>query len=242
MPALRPRARRWAFDQRLNRPRRPHVVGVGDSHAAAIDRAARRLGWPSSLCTVRGATAQGLHNPNSQTDALRRFGARCDQAKRWQHLVFLLGEVDCGFVIWHRAQRREASIESQVDYSLSAYVGLLERTSAGRDHAPIVLSVSPPTVPNYQDWDGAITNARSGVTATQRERTDLTLEYNRRLQEQCARVGAVFVDVTTATLDPETQLIREEFLNPDRGNIHLHPVAFAELIATKLPPAVSAAH
>jgi hypothetical protein len=190
-----------------------------------------------STCAVRGATAQGLHNPNSQTDALAKFQIRCDEAKAWQHLVFLLGEVDCGFVIWYRAEKHGVSIDSQVEHSLTAYVGLLER-QIDRGHEPIVLSVPLPTIRDGQDW-GEVANARREVKASLVDRTGLTLEYNRRLREACTRIGAVWVDATTPTLDPDTGVVKDSYRHANPEDHHLDLEAYARLLAERFPHAIS---
>jgi hypothetical protein len=229
-------ASRWLFDHH-RRPTRTNLIALGDSHALVVKDAGRILGWPVSLCAVRGATAQGLHNPHGQTDALAQFQARCDEAKPWQRLVFLLGEVDCGFVIWYRAEKHGVSIDSQVEHSLSAYIGLLERQIA-RGYEPTVLSVPLPTIQDGRVW-GEVANARSKVKASLADRTGLTLEYNARLYEACSRIGAVWVDVTTPTLDPDTGVVNTSYLHPDPANHHLNPDAYARLVADGLSRAMA---
>lgn len=224
---------RRLFDQRAYRPRRPHILGLGDSHAQSIGRAAKRLDWPRSILSVAGATARGLRNPDSKTNALVLFEERCARSKSWQQLVFLLGRVDCGFVIWYRAQKYGVGVEDELSYSLAAYTDLIARNVASHTKAPIVLSVPPPTIRDGE-VAGEVASARREVTASQRERTDLTFEYNERLSAACDRIGARYLDVTTATIDPATRLVRDEFRHPDAGNIHLHPIKYAALIAAAL--------
>jgi hypothetical protein len=224
---------RRLFDQRAYRPSRPHILGLGDSHSLSIGAAAKRLDWPHSICWIAGATAQGLHNPKSKTNSRVRFDMRCARSKPWQQLVFLLGEVDCGFVIWYRAQKHGVGVEDQLNYSLAAYADLIARNIASHTNPPIVLSVPPPTIRDGE-LIGEVANERREVTVSQRDRTDLTLEYNERLAAACRQMGAPFLDVTTATIDPATSLVGEKFRHPDAGNIHLHPVKYAALIAAAL--------
>lgn len=173
-----------------------------------------------------------MHNPNSKTNALALFQARCEAAHTWQTLVFLLGEVDCGFVIWYRAEKHGVSIESQMQRSLAGYVDLLAQQIEGGFRI-MVLSAPLPTIRDGQDW-GEIANARREVKATQRDRTELTLEYNGRLCSACDELGARFLDVTTATLDPATGLIRDDYLNVNPVDHHLHYKKHAELVGEAL--------
>lgn len=226
---MRRRTRLWAFDQRAL-AWRPRLIAIGDSNANAILLASAFPGLRATVnaCVVPGATAQGLRNPNSRTVALQKFQERCDRARSWQTLSFLLGEVDCGFVIWYRAEKYGVSIESQTKRSLDAYLDLLS-PQVQRGLRTLALSVPLPTIRDDQDW-GDVANARREIKASQRDRTELTLEYNARLSSECSRIGARFVDVTTPTLDPATGVIRDEYLNPIPTNHHLHFRKYAELI------------
>jgi hypothetical protein len=230
---VRDRVKLWAFDRPLI-ALRPHLVGIGDSNIGVVQHAVDYgyLRAAVSTCLVRGATAQGLHNPNSKTDALQIFRDRCDAARSRQILVFMLGEVDCGFVIWYRAEKQGTSIESQVQRSLAGYRDLLDR-QVGRGFRTLVLSVPLPTIRDGQDW-GEIANARREVKASQRDRTALTLEYNARLQPACEEIGAEFLDVTTPTLDPATGLVRGEYLNEVLTDHHLHYERHAKLVGAAI--------
>lgn len=189
-----------------------------------------------SDCIVSGATAQGLVNPNSKTDALATFQRRIDAAQRWQTLVFMLGEVDCGFVIWYRATKHQVPVDDQLRHSICSYAGFL-RAQVEAGFSVLVLSAPLPTIADGQDW-GEVANLRSEVTATQRERTDLTLEYNARLAAASGTVGATFVDVTSPMLDAGTGIIRADLLNVDRSDHHLDDERYADLIAPRLAAAL----
>jgi hypothetical protein len=229
--------RRQAFD-RVPPRGRAALIALGDSHVRVVADAARRpeLRAAVSLCSVDGATAQGLRNPNSVTDARSTFERRLRGARPWQSLVFQLGEVDCGFVIWYRAEKHGEPVAAQLARSLAAYRELLVRHLPR--HRTLVLSAPPPTIRDGQTW-GSVANLRREVRASQRRRTDLTLEYNAMLAGTCAEIGARFVDVTTPTVDPRTALVREDFRHPDPTEHHLHPARYAEVVAGALSRALS---
>jgi hypothetical protein len=216
--------------------RRTHVVCLGDSHIQIFQHVATAGLLPHawfSVCCVVGATAQGMVNPFSVTDALSTFRSRLEMAEAWQPVVFQLGEVDCGFLVWYRAQRDGISVESQVETSLANYRAFLDEVTARGFGDVYVLSVPLPTIRDGQDW-GEVAHARRTITATQSERTELTLRYNERLAEICAECSAVFVDVTSFQLDPATGLVADSLLNPDRANHHLNPAPYARVVAEKL--------
>jgi hypothetical protein len=217
---------------------REPVLCLGDSHIRVFELIEETSLIPHArfeLCWIAGATAQGIVNPNSQTHALREFEARLDRAPVSQTLVFQLGEVDCGFLIWYRAAKYGISIESQLESSLSNYCSFLDSVRARGFSELLVLSAPLPTVADGIRW-GDVPNLRSEVTAPQRERTELTLTYNARLAERCLASGHRFVDVTSAQLDPKTGLIRRELLRPNPFNYHLDADRYARLIVRELGP------
>lgn len=181
---------------------------------------------------VVGATAMGLVNPNSQTDALGTFRRRLSSAKDWQVLLCLLGEVDCGFVIWHRAEHRGVPIDDQVEASLGNYLTFLEEARALVADV-WVLSVPLPTIADDAAY-GEVAQARSEIDATLRQRTDLTIAYNARLGRECAGRGLRYLDVTTAQLDPETGVVRREWINRNPLDHHLDRDAYAAVVADAL--------
>jgi hypothetical protein len=82
----------------------------GDSHTKVFEycnQKTRRFLF--DICIVEGATAQGAVNPNSKTDALKIFTNKIANTKS-DKLLIMLGEVDCGFVIWVRSKRYNISV------------------------------------------------------------------------------------------------------------------------------------
>jgi hypothetical protein len=219
---------------------RTHAVCMGDSHIKIFNhiQGEKLIPWAwFDVVIAKGATAQGLVNPRSVSDGLRMFRRRVGAAEPWQHLVYLLGEVDCGYLVWYRAQKEGVSVESQVDTSLANYGALLREVAERGFERISVLSVPLPTISDGQDW-GEVANARLEVKATQRERTELTLAYNERLSEMCASVPATFVDITSEQLDPETGIVASSLINPNTNDHHLSEPAYAEIVARKLGPAL----
>ena len=182
-----------------------------------------------------GATASGILNPNSTTGSLATFSKRLSRAKPWQEVLLQLGEVDCGFLIWHRAQRKGLSVDEQLATTLDSYGSFIERV-AGMGFARVtVLSVPLPTISDLRsEWTGQVANQRRQVTATKAERTALTLRFNLELAERCASLGVMFVDVTSGQLDPSTGLIDPGFLRKNNRNHHLAQGPYSRLISEEL--------
>lgn len=203
---------------------------IGDSHIDAIRRAAEQglLNRPAAFKSVGGATAVGLRNPNSFSDALSRFRAEILPVRSDSIPVIQLGEVDCGFVIWYRAAKYGESIEQQMNDSLAAYFAFVDEL---RHHGYAQLVVTAPVLPTIrdgQDW-GEVANARREVTATLKQRTDLTLRYIDGLKAGAQDRGLPFIDLTPDLLDKATGVLADAFRHPNPADHHLHPEKAAAL-------------
>lgn len=208
--------------------------GIGDSHIKTLrhlGEAGRLSGTRIECCVVEGATAMGVTNPNSQTRSGPTIRAYLDEVDAEDDRLFCLGEVDCGFVIWHRAQRRGESVENQLDRAIDNYTSILE--TAGDPQRIVALSAPPPTILDGQNW-GEVANLRSEVTATLAERTDLTQRFNRRLQEVCQTAGYRFIDFAAELIDPETGVIDDRYRHDDPCDHHLNPDTATPILERRL--------
>jgi hypothetical protein len=226
----------WLFDRRLAAwmLRRDHVLCLGDSHIEVLRHVRVRGVW-FRVRSVTGATASGILNPQSSTQSLIAFSTRLARARHWQQILIQLGEVDCGFLIWHRAKRRGLSAEEQLTRTLDSYVAYLQQVLSKGFSRVVVLSVPLPTIDDLpSEWGGEVANLRKEITASKAERTDLTLRFNEELRRRCEAIGATYVDATTGHLDPATGLIDPRFVRKTRMNHHLEDGPYAELLSTEL--------
>jgi hypothetical protein len=210
------------------------MVVLGDSHASVFDGWRTRKFW-SRACIVGGATASGIQNPNSETQALAVFNARLDRVRPWQRVLVLLGEVDCGYIMWRRAAREGIPIDEQLDWTLERYLAFLADIRRHTARSAMVMSAPLPTLPDDAEEWGEVARRRADVSATQRERTELTLRFNAELARRCAALGFVFVDAASAQLDPATGLIRGEFVGRGAGDHHLRDEPYRKAIDAALP-------
>ena len=227
------RLMRRPFNRRGWAAKRRRIIALGDSHLEVIPRyVAPRVNALFDIVQVRGATAQGLVNPNSSTDALRLFQARLDRAPRWQTVLLELGEVDCGFVIWYRAEKMGITVDDQLEVSLDNYLRFIDRqVASGFD--VWVMSAPLPTIGDTQDR-GEVANLRRMVVASQSERTALTIRYNQRLQQSCLQRRVRFIDVSSEQFDPATGIIKPEFIHSNRLDHHLDDSAWGDVIVREL--------
>jgi len=198
---------------------------LGDSHTFAFKYTSEHYLWLHTLFNmkiVRGATAFGLANPNSKTDALNIFSNYLSSLQENKvDILMYLGEVDCGFVIWYRAEKYNMGIDEQFELSLNNYKTFIEQFVSEKARNIIICSAPLPTILDGQTW-GEVANLRREVKATLRERTDLTLRYNNALREISKQNGYQFLDLEQITLDAETRLVKQEFRNTNPLDHHLN--------------------
>lgn len=215
---------------------------IGDSHVQSFEVAATLglLNRRARCLPVPGATSIGLRNPESQTHAVVRFKEALLPARPDAIPVIQLGEVDCGFVIWWRTQKHGDCVERQLEESAAAYSTFVDELLAGGYPTLVLTGAVLPTIRDGQTW-GQVARARHEVTATLRQRTDLTHRYNARLREMAETRGLPFVDITPRITDLDTGLVADAFRSPNPRDHHLHPIRSAEvwaeaLNALDLPP------
>lgn len=182
---------------------------------------------------VGGATALGLANPNSRTNALPTFMAEMEALPADASLLFMLGEVDSGFLVWLRSQQRGTTVSHELQTSLVRYTDFLQRVLDGGHRDVTITSVPLPTVPNYGDWEG-LDNARKDVRATLQERTSATRWYSAELAQWAQQHRCRFLDLDPGLLDPQSGLVRSDFVSPDSTDHHYERHRYAELIADVL--------
>ncbi len=227
--------------KRLRRLRRRlvrhEIVVIGDSHARVFRHWWFDVMFPSSrfrLCIVGGATASGLQNPNSKTQAYAHFREAVRSASG-KHVVCLLGEVDTGFVIWLRAERHGARVEDMLHQAIDTYCTFLAE-AAGVARSITVVSAPLPSIGDGAPR-GEVAENRRDVRASQRQRTDLTLQFNRALAERCRKLGFGFVDLDGASLGAEG-LVKRSLLNSDPADHHFAFEPYARLLAWRLHQAL----
>ncbi len=209
---------------------------LGDSHSRVFYVIRKRRLVPHTwfhIVDVAGATALGLANPNSKTNALVRFGSALRRVPRDRRTLVMLGEVDCGFLIWHRAEAKGTSVEHMLEQSLQRHEDFLSDLLASGRRRLAIVSAMLPTVDDYTTWAG-LSNQRRTVRAGIEARTAVTLTYNAGLRSWAADHGCAYVDLDAKALDPDTGTVRNEFRNPNPLNHHLSPIPLADLLAREL--------
>ena len=198
-----------------------NILILGDSHTRYF-QARTNSRFKYTVCTVAGATAQGAVNPNSKTNALALFESHLKENTRHDYVCTMLGEVDCGFVIWYRASKHKVSIDSQIERSIANYADFLNKVASYYNpDRIIVLSAPLPTIKDNTN-PNILSGARKEVTTPLGERTRLTHTYNEKLKQLCNKNGYKWIDVTKELLDPKTQVLHDKWRHPDPTDHHLN--------------------
>ena len=183
---------------------------------------------------VHGATATGLANPNSKTKALGIFENYLkEEVKRDDYVVFQLGEVDCGFAIWYRAEKHGLSIQKQTQLAIENYSSLIQKSSAINAKKTIVCSAVLPTIQEGSNF-GDVANLRKEIKANIKERTLLTLNFNKMLRQLAEKNSLAFIDLDQFLLNEKTSIIHSKFLHKDSTNHHLDPSSLSKIISKEL--------
>lgn len=199
------------------------LLAVGDSHLEAL-RFAADLGLldisETNFCIVPGATAVGLRNPNSATNALAQFQEFVARNATSSPILIHLGEVDCGFVAWWRKLKYGETVESQLLASLDAYKHfVLELRSRGFVNICIT-GASLPSLRDGVDF-GEVANFRAEVAVSLKERTEWTLHYNRNLAHLAAELSCFYFDIASGLLNSKEGTVSDYFRNVDPTDHHL---------------------
>lgn len=208
------------------------ILVLGDSHTPIFNHPSFKEHFPGlifNVITVIGATASGLENPNTKTQAYPIFKEALGKSSAGKVIV-MLGEVDTGFVIWYRARKYQESVSAMAERAIASYSRFLLEVASRFE--VVCISTPLPTIQDNNDW-GDVANARREVTATQVERTVLTLQFNRKMQAFCAQHNLGYIMLDDLSLG-DGGVIRRELLNRDPSDHHYDPDMYSSLLIERL--------
>lgn len=197
------------------------VLVIGDSHTR-IFTTYQGKDYKFEVSLVSGATSRGLLNPNSSTNALNVFENKIANTKA-KSIIIMLGEVDCGFLIWYRNQKLGEEINIQVKDTLdNLFKFIKEKVLNKFKNSEIIVCGSVlPTIEDNAD-PKFLSGARSEVNATLEERIKLTLDYNNQLKERCNNFNINYIEITDKVFNIEKFKVYKEYLNEDPHDHHLN--------------------
>ena len=97
----------------------------------------------------------------------------------------------------------------------------------------IICSAVLPTIQENNNF-GEVANLRKEVKANIKERTQLTLEFNKKLRRLADKNHLAFMDLDQSLLNEKTGVIHSKFLHKDSTNHHLDPSSIAKIISKEL--------
>lgn len=199
-----------------------NILVLGDSHCRIFEYCNHKQNkFKFHLCEVGGATALGLVNPNSKTNALPIFANKIKQTKQCNKVILMLGEVDCGFVIWIRSKKYNISIDEQINESVNNLFTFikLHLLDKYKKEDIIVCGSILPTIRDSTD-KRYLGGARAEVDESQLIRTKKTLEYNNLLLQNCKDLGYSYIDITKYIID-DSCIVKSQYLNKNPYDHHL---------------------
>lgn len=208
------------------------VLVLGDSHAQIFSSRELRAAFPLyyfNVVAVHGATVSGLENPNSKTQAMPTFMDNFDRSKA-NTVIVSIGEVDIGFVVWYRAEKYKTEVSSILDDVLRSYQKFL--LLLAKDHRVFCVSVPLPTIKDGQEW-GKVANARREVNASQRDRTKLTVRFNKSVSAFCEKEGIQYLNFDDESIGDDG-LVDVRLLNKIPTDHHYEPLAYVAMMVPKL--------
>lgn len=206
------------------------ILVIGDSHVDVFRHHETMFsGYFLDIVSVIGASVSGLENPNSVTQAFPLF-ERAIRKSKAKLCIVLLGEVDTGFVIWYRARKHGLPVEEMLEKAVSTYSGFLDGIS--RDKTVICISAPLPTILDGQDW-GEVANKRKEIDASLVDRTRLTVQLNRDMQEFCHQRGHSYISLDSVSLG-ENGVVKESLLNKSKSDHHYDQEAYLKILKPSL--------
>ena len=202
----------------MNKPTIFNVIG--DSHALVFEHSERH-DMVFNVEWVGGATARGSINPNNSTNSLNTFKQFIDQNTS-DKLIIMLGEVDCGYLIWYKHQKEGLDIYEQANEAIDRLLEFVSKYALEYYAAEdiIILGSNPPTIEDNAD-PKFLAGARSEITTSLKERLSLTRYYNRTLRAKCIEYGYHYSDILEEVVDEEDEVLKK-WKHHDKHNHHLN--------------------
>jgi hypothetical protein len=222
-----------------NRSTHPHPViyCLGDSHVDVFSFVRQMRIMKRTLLDVTcvaGATARGLSHSNSTSGASLVFRTVLSSIDSEScHILFMVGEIDCGYLAWTLSRERETSVVDEIAVSLKNYSDFLDSTVMERFNSVFICGAYPPVLRDNVDWSSGI-HVRSQVGATQKQRMELTRYFNHELRKICLSRQLTFVDLSDHLMDRRTNQLRVSLAHPVQTNHHMRLDRVGPLWAKRL--------
>lgn len=209
---------------------------IGDSHAGffnyyrenkIFDRTAFKV------FAVGGATALGITNTHSTSKARELFNRYLKFVRKKHTILISLGEVDCDYLLWMKAKREKTSVLHQFNIAVKRYEEFISELNDRGYKNIIIYSVPLPTI-KKSEKKGFVSDLRKDAKIGIRDRTKLTIKFNKTINNYCKRKKLGFLNIYDKILNRKTGLIDKKYINPDRLDHHLYTSKVEPLITKEL--------
>lgn len=202
------------------------ILILGDSHSSVFESINYKIfkKYYFDVVLAYGASSRGICNMNSQSGALRIFKDKLKKinAIEYEYVGVMLGEVDCGSVIWYKQEQNKSDLEKEIDESIKSQFEFIqsELVQLFEPKKIIVFGPNLPTLVNGS-LKSNIPHLRREVSSSLHERTELTLKYNKALRERSEHQRYNYIDIIKETMNKNTSLIDEGYLHEDLIDHHV---------------------
>jgi len=199
-----------------------YILVLGDSHTSVFNYCNYKSDcFYFDVLSIPGASASGCLNPGRKVDIVNTFHRKI-MGQKYDYILVMLGEKDCGFGIWNKKIKNDIPIEESLKKSVNTLFEFVEKNLLGlyKPQEIIIAGVMLPALGNFisEKYIGK----RALINADKMERTNITLIYNLMLRQRCQQMDLKYMDITNSILDGKKRLVNEYFLKSDKYDFHLN--------------------
>lgn len=217
-------------------------ICLGDSHSAVLNyiRQQNLVSKATFVCyPMPGATVSGIRNSSSKTGAISKIRKVLKNAGRWNSIIVLLGEIDCGYTIWYKVEQKGIPLADAFNTVIARYQDFLNELKDLKFKKILVISAPLPPIPDHHTL-GETAQIRSIIQASRHEKTQLTINFNQVMENWCQENQILYINTTQDLLDPNTLILKDEYDNHNPYDHHLSIRAYSNLLVSKLQPLIDA--
>ncbi|HEX5330355.1 hypothetical protein [Sulfuricurvum sp.] len=219
---------------RSNSDTKKKVLAIGDSHIRVFEHHYFKRMFPNTEYTivyVPGASASGIRNVNSLSQAYSIFRSALEEGG-YDEIIVTLGEVDAAYAIWKRAETHNVSVNSIVEDVIEKYQ---EFILSLQGYAPTtVLSTPFQTISDCRGCSDETSTVRAGIDIPIRNRTELSVEFNRRIKLFCHENSVNYLDLDSWSLGKDG-IVRSWLIHPNNPcDHHYYRWRYAMMIIIKM--------
>ena len=209
------------------------ILVLGDSHSVVFSYANTQSDCKHifDVCPVGGASARGLVNNSSHSNALNIYKEKILQTDL-DTVILQVGECDLGIIIWYFVLNNIEVLPLAIDNTVSRLMLFADLELKGKFKQIIICGSNLPTTADSVDRNLMEPGRNHDIDI--RTRTQVTHEYNKKLKHLCELRGYDFLDITAGTINTETGLIQDKFLHWDQANSHMDIEAVYDVYMSEL--------